>query len=162
MFYVISAVAGLLLIVADQLTKIWAVKVLQPLGSMTGIPGIIDFSFLPNGNNGAAWGLFAGKQTFLIALTAVMLVVLLYLLLARKFTHRLAVISFVLIIAGGIGNLIDRIVQHYVVDFIQFSFWKSFPIFNVADICVTVGVALFCIYILFFDDKFDGKKEKSR
>lgn len=157
MFQIITVIAGILLIAADQLSKAWAVSVLQPIGSIEAIPGLLNFTFLPNGNNGAAWNILAGKQTLLIALTALLLLALLYLLVARKITNRLGFFSLVIIMAGGIGNLIDRISQHYVVDFIQFAFWKSFPIFNIADICVTVGVALFCIYILFFE----GKEEKS-
>ena len=160
MFQVISVIVGILLIVGDQVTKVWAVNVLQPVGTMECIPGLINFYFLPNGNSGAAWGLFAGKQTLLIIVTVVMLVGILIYMLAGKVKNHLAFFSLVMIVAGGIGNLIDRAIQHYVVDFIQFSFWKSFPIFNVADICVTVGVAIFCIYIFFFEGK-ESKMEKS-
>lgn len=157
MFKIITVVLGVLLVAADQFSKQWAVNVLQPVGTMSGMPGIYNYTFLPNGNGGAAWGILSGKQTFLIAITIIMLAVLLYLLIAKKITNRLAFLSFVLIIAGGVGNLIDRMTQHYVVDFIQLSFWKSFPIFNVADCCVTVGVILFCLYILFFDRKPEEK-----
>ena len=61
-------------------------------------------------------------------------------------------------IAGALGNVIDRFFLGYVVDFIRFAFWNRFPTFNVADIAITVGVALLVIYILFID----GKKEKQR
>lgn len=156
MFQIITVLAGVLLVAADQLTKRWAVQVLQPVGSMDAVPGVFQYTFLPNGNDGAAWGMFSGKQTFLIAITVIMLGILLYMLIAKKVKGRLAFCSLVLIIAGGVGNLIDRISQHYVVDFIQLVFWKNFPIFNLADCCVCIGVILLCIYILFFDRK---KKE---
>ena len=67
-------------------------------------------------------------------------------------------LALTLVVSGGIGNLIDRVAQSYVVDFIRFAFWDRFPTFNVADISITVGVALLVIYILFID----GKKEKKR
>ena len=161
MFYWISGIIGALLIAADQLSKYWAVHVLQPVGTLPAVPGIFNFTFLENGNSGGAWGIFSGKQGFLVLFSVILMIVILYLIIAKKVTNRMAVLSLILILAGGIGNLIDRLMQGFVVDFIQFDFWQSFPIFNVADICVTVGIILFCIYILFIEGK-DKKKETAK
>lgn len=159
MFYIISGLIGVLLVAADQLSKVWAVRFLEPVGTMPAVPGLFNFTFLENGNTGGAWGIFSGRQGMLILLSAVLMLVILYLIISKKITNHMAVVSLVLVLAGGIGNLIDRLRQGFVVDFIQFDFWKSFPIFNVADICVTIGIILFCVYILFIDGK--EKKEKA-
>lgn len=159
MFYLITGLLGAALVAADQWSKAWALRVLEPVGTMPAIYGIIDYTFLPNGNNGAAWGIFAGKQTLLILVTgAMMLAILAAMIFYRSRLSRPEFVALVLVLAGGIGNLIDRVGQGYVVDFIRFSFWKTFPIFNVADICVTTGVVLLVLCILFANDK----KEKSR
>ena len=139
MFQIISVVIGFLLLGLDQWSKQWAITHLEGVGTVPVLPGLFDFDFLPNGNDGAAWGMLSGKQTLLIAATA-------------------AFFSLILVVSGGIGNLIDRMAQGYVVDFIRFAFWDRFPTFNVADIAITVGVALLLIYILFIE----GKKEKKR
>ena len=99
------------------------------------------------------------KQTLLIAATAMMLLaIIVYLAVKHKTIANMAFFSLILVVSGGIGNLIDRMAQGYVVDFIRFAFWDRFPTFNVADIAITVGVALLLIYILFIE----GKKEKKR
>ena len=129
MFKIISVVIGFLLLGLDQWSKQWAITHLE--GS--------------------------GKQTLLIAATAVMLLaIIIYMVAKRKKMANMAFLSLILVVSGGVGNLIDRVAQGYVVDFIRFAFWNRFPTFNVADIAITVGVALLVIYILFID----GKKEK--
>ena len=72
-------------------------------------------------------------------------------------------IPLLLVLSGGIGNMIDRIGNGFVVDFIQFDFFKSFPVFNVADCYVTIGGALVLVYVLFIDRNLfsDKKKEKN-
>ena len=68
--------------------------------------------------------------------------------------------SLTLVLAGGIGNLIDRIRLGYVVDMLHFQFWPSYPVFNVADMFVVVGVILFLLYYLFLYEKTDSKKAR--
>jgi signal peptidase II len=67
-------------------------------------------------------------------------------------------IGFGLILAGAIGNFVDRIAFGYVRDFIMFDFWKTFPIFNFADCCIVIGCILVCVYFLFLSS--DNKSEK--
>ena len=150
MFQIISVVIGFLLLGLDQWSKQWAITHLEGVGTVPVLPGLFDFDFLPNGNDGAAWGMLSGKQTLLIAATAVMLLaIIVYLAVKHKSIANMAFFSLILVVSGGIGNLIDRMAQGYVVDFIRFAFWDRFPTFNVADIAITVGVALcssiFCL-----------------
>lgn len=159
MFQIISVVVGFLLLGLDQWSKQWAITHLIDAGTVQVLPGLFNFDFLPNGNDGAAWGMFSGKQTLLIGATAVMLLaIIIYMAVKRKKIPNMAFFALALVVSGGIGNLIDRVAQGYVVDFIRFAFWNRFPTFNVADIAITVGVALLVVYILFID----GKKESKR
>lgn len=105
--------------------------------------------------------MLSGKQTLLIAATAVMLLaIIIYMVAKRKKMANMAFLSLILVVSGGVGNLIDRVAQGYVVDFIRFAFWNRFPTFNVADIAITVGVALLVIYILFIDGKRRSSVER--
>ena len=94
---------------------------------------------------------------FLIILTSVLMVILAVVLVKKIVRHPLGRTALVLILAGGIGNLIDRVRLGYVVDMFNFQF-MSYPVFNVADICVVCGVILLVIYYLFFYEKYDAKK----
>ena len=128
MFQIISVVIGFLLLGLDQWSKQWAITHLEGIGTVPVLPGLFDFDFLPNGNDGAAWGMLSGKQTLLIAATAVMLLaIIVYLAVKHKTIANMAFFSLILVVSGGIGNLIDRMAQGYVVDFIRFAFWDRFP-----------------------------------
>ena len=84
------------------------------------------------------------------------------LLLARRIVrHPLGLAACWLILAGGLGNIIDRVRLGYVVDMFQFQFWESYPVFNVADMFVVVGVILFLLYYLFLYEKTDSKKARA-
>ena len=90
-------------------------------------------------------------------LSAVLVLVVAWLIVRRHISGRLGVFSAMLIMAGGVGNLIDRVLFGYVTDMFQ-TLFMDFPVFNVADCCITVGVVLLFIYVLFFYDK--GKKKE--
>ena len=101
------------------------------------------------------------RWIFLI-LTTVMIAAIIFLWFKGYVTHITGKIAAVLLLSGGIGNMIDRLCLGYVIDFIDISPLFSFAVFNVADCCVTVGVVFMVIYILFFmDDKSLGRKDKS-
>lgn len=120
---------------------------------------IIDgfFWFSSTHNTGAAYGIFAGKLTMLIVVTCVMLVLIFVYNWFHKNKSIFYCVSLGLICGGAIGNLIDRIFLGYVRDFIKFSFFNFN--FNIADACLTIGVVLFAIYLIFFDDLFKKKKK---
>lgn len=134
----------IVMIALDQVTKGWAASSLR-----MGVPGadLGLFRFELVHNTGAAFGMGQGAGiVFAVVAAAVVLFAILWLALGREHAL-LEVIGLSLVVAGGIGNCIDRLVTGYVVDFIKFTFIE-FPVFNVADICVTCGVVLFLIALL--------------
>lgn len=140
-----SVLAAAILVAADQLIKQWATAVLQPIGAITILPGVLELRYYLN--DGMAFSMLAGKQTLLIAMTSIMLVAVLLVLLLRKM-GTWERISWTLILGGGIGNLIDRFFNGVVVDYINVLF-VNFAVFNFADICITTGVILLMVWILY-------------
>ena len=99
--------------------------------------------------------MFENMRWIFVALTSVIIVILLYIIIFKKIKSKMFLISSALIIGGGIGNLIDRVLYGYVIDYLQLSFFS--PVCNFADYAVTVGTVLLVIYLLFMSDS--SKKE---
>jgi len=118
------------------------------------IKDVFNFTYI--GNKGAAWGIFGGKQTFLIVVTAVLLAVIA--IVAYKYRGKSKTLNTGLsfVTGGALGNLFDRIFYGKVVDFIDFEI-IDFPIFNVADIFVCIGAGLVLIYFIFLEKEENGK-----
>jgi len=134
----------LILTICDQLLKSWVASSIVLGGSKQLIPGIIELTNLRN--SGAAWSIFEGQQTFFTIITIVAIIVIGYFIWQyRKNIPMLIGLS--LIMAGTIGNFIDRLRQGYVVDMFETTF-INFPIFNIADMCLTLGVIWLIICIL--------------
>ena len=145
----ISFIILCLLLLLDQYTKRLAVVHLKGQAPFVLIDRVLEFNYLEN--TGAAFSSFSGKQTFLILLTALVILLLLWKYVTLPITRRLFGMRFciLLILSGAVGNLIDRLINRYVVDFIYFV-PIDFPKFNVADIYITVGVALLAILLFFY------------
>ena len=152
----------------DLLTKEFIIKNLIPnVGDMVGvIPGFINFVYVKN--TGAAWGMLAGRPVFLIVLSLIVIGLLIayYVLRLKKTDKHSSVwfgVSMGLIAGGCFGNLVDKIAFGYVRDFINFEF-ISFPVFNFADVALTIGVITMIIYFLFFYSKEEKlvKKDKEK
>ena len=126
-FVVFNLLAAAALIGIDQAIKLWATNVLQPIGAMPLIPHVVELRFVLN--PGMAFSLLSGKQLFF-----------------RSRGRYLQQAALLLILAGGIGNLIDRVLNGEVVDYINLLFMQ-FAVFNFADICVCVGVGLWVLVI---------------
>ncbi len=142
------AVAALV-IAADLITKQLVVSGMELNSTITVIPGVFDLTYIIN--RGAAWGVLADKQMLLNVFTVIVIAALVYYAVRkRKSIGRLELVSIAMIIGGGIGNLIGRIFDGYVVDFIHLRFVDFFNIFNIADIGITVGCLLLVISVLFF------------
>lgn len=141
-------ISGLLLCF-DQYTKGLAVARLKGQAPFVLIDRVLEFNYLEN--TGAAFSSFSGKQTFLILLTTlvILLVIWKYLTLPADRRFLGMRLCLLLIVSGAVGNLIDRLKNRYVVDFIYFV-PINFPKFNVADIYITVGVALLAALLFFF------------
>ena len=140
---------------ADQLIKIAVLN--SPLVSgevSTVIDGFLQWRYVEN--TGAAFSLFTGKTALLSVFTAVVLLVGFYLIFAKKIKSKVALASVVMLMGGGLGNLIDRVFRHFVVDYIEVLF-IDFPVFNLADCFVTVGEFLLVGYLI-YDIVRDYKK----
>lgn len=134
-------------IAADQITKL-LVRMHMYEGESIRILG--DFFRLTHvQNRGAAFSMLSGHTIVLILVPAVVIAAALYVISRTKDAHWTFYSSWMLIIAGGIGNLIDRIAFGQVTDMLDFSIFP--PVFNLADIGVTMGCALFVVYVLFGD-----------
>jgi len=138
------------LVAIDQVIKAAIVSHIALGASMTIVPGLLSLTNLHN--NGAAWSILEGKMSFFYLISVVALIVMVYLLwrLRDKWLYELGI---TLMIAGTLGNFIDRVRIGYVVDMFQLDF-INFPIFNFADSCLTVGVIVILIGVL-RDDSFD-------
>ena len=149
----LSLAGAAILVVIDQLIKQWATAALLPVGSMDVLPGIVELRYCLN--DGMAFSMLAGKQGLLIGMTSVMLRAVLIMLFVRKMplTERAA---WTLVLGGGVGNLIDRVLNGVVVDYINVLFMR-FAVFNFADICVCVGVALW-VLVIFLEEVQEQKE----
>ncbi len=129
----------------DQLTKWLAVEFLMPLenGSLPLWKGVLHLTYVEN--RGAAFGMLSNQRWVFMVISSVAIVGLCVYLFGFCKMGTWAKVSFAMIIGGGIGNMIDRIMLGYVVDFIDFTL-INFAVFNVADSFVTVGA---CILIVF-------------
>lgn len=137
------------IIAIDMLTKLLAIKNLAPISTFPLWDGVFHLTYVEN--RGAAFGIFQNSRIFLILVTVLILTVLI--LTAKKYKGRSKTLNtaIALISAGAVGNLIDRIFRGFVVDFFDFRL-INFPVFNVADIFVCVGVMLIVVFILFFEE----------
>ena len=147
--YITAFIIALAGVILDQLSKYMAVHFLQGTDGIDLIPGVFRLTYLEN--RGAAFGVLQGQQWFFYIITAVILVVvvLAYVRIpaGRKFLP--LQIWAVFIVSGALGNLIDRVRLGYVVDFFYFEL-IDFPVFNVADIFVTVSAVLLAVLLLLY------------
>ncbi len=155
MIYTAGALLALGLLALDQWVKDW-VSAHIPLGEgLPFLPGFIELRTVHN--YGAAWSSFSGQRWLLLALTSAIVLAVALLLAKRVVRHPLGVLSCCLILSGGVGNIVDRARLGYVVDMFHFEFWPSYPVFNVADICVVSGAILGVAYYLWFYEKYDKR-----
>lgn len=146
------AILAVLLVIVDQVTK-HLVRAHISLGQdIPFIPHILELTYVKN--TGAAWSILEEHTWLLTLVSAVVVIVICWLVVKKFFTGWVGLTAAALLLAGGVGNLIDRVLFGYVTDMLQTVF-MDFPVFNFADCCITVGTVLLCIYVLFFvkDDK---------
>lgn len=162
----IGIVALILLLVFDQWTKLLAVAHLKGQADIELLPGIFSLHYLEN--HGAAFGILKDQQWIFLLLAAVFLVAAAVLYVRLPFTARMLPLRIitVCIAAGAVGNMIDRMFRHYVVDFLYFSM-IDFPVFNVADIYITCCAVLLVLFVVFYykDDELESifsRKDKKQ
>ena len=144
----LEAIAILALVCLDQFTKYLAVTYLEPIGTISIIPGVFSFTYLIN--DGMAFGMLRGHRWLFVVLTVVILGFMYsyYRTIMKDKRCNLLRIALILIAAGAVGNLIDRVLNGYVVDFLHFTL-INFPVFNLADCFVCIGAFLVAIVFLF-------------
>ncbi len=145
---VISSAICIIAVILDQWTKSIAVSKLAGGSAYVLIDKVLEFYFIVN--TGSSWGMLAGQKLLILCISVVIIVLCIYIMFkCPEDTKYIPLnISLAMIIAGGIGNGIDRIRFSYVIDFIYFKA-IDFPVFNVADIFVTCGAFIFIFLILF-------------
>lgn len=148
---------ALVVVGIDQFTKWLVVEHLTIGQQVEVIPGFLYwFSFR---NNGAAWSILEGHMSFFYIITVIVVAVIIYIMQRYAKGKRLFGISLALILGGALGNFIDRLWRHEVVDFVQ-TVWGNyyFPIFNLADAALSIGVVCMLIFVFLDDRKTKGKK----
>lgn len=164
---ILAIISGVLLIGVDQILKAWAYNELAKVGSISVLPNFFSLTYVEN--SGAAWGMFKGATWFLVSVPIIVIVLAIVYLIYKKISRGPLLWASVLIISGGIGNLIDRVnlfsrealvssADRFVIDYIQVHLF-DFPVFNFADCCVTIGAVVLFLYILLSDDFKENKHE---
>lgn len=144
--YLLFVSLSIVLVLLDQLSKSWVRSQLVLGSHLTLVPGLVDLTLVYN--QGAAFGILQGARWLFIVIAGCFILAALIYLSRRAHDGRLDVIAITLVCAGAMGNLIDRLlVPAGVTDFIEVLFIE-FPVFNIADICVTLGCALLILHVL--------------
>ena len=146
-----------LLVALDQLVKFLVLTYIPPHGSIPFIPYILDLTFVKN--TGAAFSILSDQTWLLTASSLVMSILLAVAVWKKFFSHPLGRTALTMVLAGAIGNLIDRAFRGYVVDMFH-TLFMEFAVFNVADICVVVGGIAAGLYYVFLYDKLENPKRK--
>lgn len=134
----------LVFLVLDQLLKYWIRSNMTIGQSIPVISGIFHITYIEN--PGAAFGILANHRILFLLLTIAITGIMVYLYLSLRNKKSMAALSLGLVISGAAGNFIDRFLRGTVTDMFDFQIW---PIFNIADICICIGIAILC-YVLIF------------
>ena len=145
---ILAIICSVLVVVIDQVSKYLVITQMEPNQIIENvIPGIINFNRIPP-NSGAAFGIFQGQTWFLITITCLIMVVCVCMLVRKTFDSQMMFWALCLVLSGGVGNLIDRVLRGgNVVDFLEFAFF-DFPVFNIADCAVCIGAGLIVFYFV--------------
>ncbi len=163
LFFFLDILFFILLVILDQITKNLAVVYLKDKPAYVIWDGVFELHYLEN--SGAAFGMLQNQKILFVTIAAVILLIIGYLLIKLPRNRHYAMLEalLVLIASGAVGNMIDRVQFNYVVDFFYFKL-IDFPIFNVADIYVSVSCVLLAVLVIFFykDEDFDflGRKKE--
>lgn len=151
-YYLIS----IIIIAVDQLTKYLTVENIALHERVTVIPGVLSFTY--HQNTGAAWSILEGQMLFFYIVTVIAVGVIIYYMQTAAKGDPLFALSLSFFLGGAIGNFIDRLFLQYVIDMIRLDF-INFPIFNIADMALSVGVGLMLVYLLVDEWKNYQKKK---
>ncbi len=134
-----------ILVAIDQVVKLLVIEYLKPIEYLEVLDGILRLRYVEN--SGAVFGSFAAHTLILTIFSIVLLGVTIFFLATNKSKSKFANFCLLLMVSGGIGNIIDRIRLHYVVDYIE-PLFIDFAVFNFADCLITVGAAMLIVYLI--------------
>ncbi len=148
-------------VLLDQLTKFYIISNFQLHESQTAIEGILDFTYVQN--TGAVGGILSDHRWIFMTVTAIVVLACFFIILSGKMKSKLMLCAMTLVMAGGIGNMLDRIFRGYVIDFIdiKLGFLDNFFIFNIADCFVVIGVICAMFYFIIDISESSVKKNKA-
>lgn len=150
----IYAIAAVLVLIVDQVVKFWTTKSIPLNEVVEFIPGVLRLTNIHN--YGAAFNILQNARWFLIAITFVFIIGIIILMTQEVIHTKFGRWTMTMILAGAIGNCIDRMLYGYVVDMFEVAFF-TFPVFNVADIFITVFGILFCIHVILHNEPEEVK-----
>lgn len=153
---VIALFIGAAIAALDQLFKWLVITYLKPIGTVKVFGDVFKLTYVEN--RGVAFGMFQGMQWIFVILTVIMLIAIIVYMFKKRPRGKFFYITAAMIIGGGIGNLIDRVLYGYVIDYLSLSFFP--PVCNFADYCITIGVFLLALYLLFFSDSVKNNKKE--
>ena len=150
---IIDVVLFVVLLVIDQMTKIWAISRLKGQSAIVLWDGVLELNYLEN--RGSAFGMLQNQKFFILFVGCIFMAAILFFLikLPNEKKFRMTHILLSMVVAGGIGNMIDRIRFDFVVDFISFVL-INFPIFNGADCFIVIGtLSLFVLFMFVYKEQ---------
>lgn len=146
------AIAVILILIADQGLKYWVtLSITLDEGVRALLPGVLELRNIHN--NGAAFSLLSGAPRWIFIILALAFTVIIIVAVRREWVHgAFGRWMAILLLAGALGNCLDRMLSGYVVDMFAFQFWPSFPVFNLADICIVIGAIGFFLHVLLYKE----------
>lgn len=155
---VTTIIISIILLCIDQISKLLVVNLLTKTDSITIIKNFFYLTYI--NNDGAAFSILVGKRIFLILIAVLVIVMLIRYIKKNNIQNKLELVSLALIIGGSLGNLMDRLVRGYVIDFLDFKLFNyNFPIFNLADTFIVIGVFLLLLKEIRKENNLDSRNK---
>lgn len=155
---VTTIIISIILLCIDQISKLLVVNLLTKTDSITIIKNFFYLTYI--NNDGAAFSILVGKRIFLILIAVLVTVMLIRYIKKNNIQNKLELVSISLIIGGSLGNLMDRVIRGYVIDFLDFKIFNyNFPIFNLADTFIVIGVFLLLLKEIRKENNLDSRNK---
>lgn len=155
---VTTIIISIILLCIDQISKLLVVNLLTKTDSITIIKNFFYLTYI--NNDGAAFSILVGKRIFLILIAVLVIVMLIRYIKKNNIQNKLELVSISLIIGGSLGNLMDRVIRGYVIDFLDFKIFNyNFPIFNLADTFIVIGVFLLLLKEIRKENNIDSRNK---
>lgn len=153
-----TIIISIILLCIDQISKLLIVNLLTKTNSIAIIKNFFYLTYI--NNDGAAFSILVGKRVLLILIAVLVIVMLILYIKKNNIQNKLELVSISLIIGGSLGNLIDRVVRGYVIDFLDFKIFNyNFPIFNLADTFIVIGVFLLLLKEIRKENNLDSRNK---